>query len=516
MQIFRKIPSLTKILGTNMDRNLLENLSNLTGLPVAQLLEKLGRIDVVDNPFEKADGDRIPRVGTARGGGATGGNASVRGAGTATGGNAVGGNATLTSPGLPSINTNTNNVSVSGTGVSNAGAGGGNSSFSGAPAPRQAPAMSVGNGLSAGAANGGPLPSTTPIRANAMTGNNSGAGGQNAVNMQVGNGLSAGAANGGPLPSTTGNAAGAAASSPRGGGGSQAYQLGGVKEGFWGGVNQLASANNISNPNQLSVGQQIKMPDGSSYTVRSGDTLSGIYQNRATAAPAAPAAGAPAAGAPAAGAAGAPAAFGRVGANQASATRNPFAADGGNVGPGFAQNRRDPNAPAVTAPPSTTGRTGTGGEQVQPGLDRYQAATPASAPASAPIDPMTNGERRQGNQFLASSPYEETASPPPEIAAPRPGESVYPPGTSEKTDGLPPDTNPYPYGQDTPYSPTSTDQRTNPREFRTSTANKARQAADSQAFAQESQRMAPPDLTRSLKKKGAWFSSATHPIIRGY
>ena len=472
-----------------MDRNLLENLSNLTGLPMAQLLEKLGRIDVVDNPFEKADGDRIPRVGTARGGGATGGNASVRGAGTATGGNAVGGNATLTSPGLPPINTNTNNVSVSGTGVSNAGAGGGNSSFSGAPAPRQAPAMSVGNGLSAGAANGGPLPSTTPIRANAMTGNNSGAGGQNAVNMQVGNGLSAGAANGGPLPSTTGNAAGAAASSPRGGGGSQAYQLGGVKEGFWGGVNQLASANNISNPNQLSVGQQIKMPDGSSYTVRGGDTLSGIYQNRAAAAPAAaaPAAAAPAAAAPAAGAPAAPAAFGRVGANQASATRNPFAADGGNVGPGFAQNRRDPNAPAVTASPSTTGRTGTGGEQVQPGLDRYQVATPASASASSPP-----------------------------AVGPRPGGSVYPPGTSEKTDGLPPDANPYPYGQDTPYSPTSTDQPTNPREFRTSTGNRARQAADSQAFAQESQRMAPPDLTRSLKKKGAWFSSATHPIIRGY
>ena len=469
MQIFQKIPSSTKILGTKMDRNLLENLSNLTGLPMDRLLEKLGRIDEVDNPFEKADADRIPRVGTARGGGATGGNASVRGGGTATGGNAVGGNATLTSPASPSINTNTNNISVSG------------------------------NGLSAGAAGGGPLPSTTPIRSNTMTGNGSGAGGQNAVNMQVGNGLSAGAANGGPLPSTTTNPAGAAAASPRGGGGTQAYQLGGVKEGFWGGVNQLASANNISNPNQLSVGQQLKMPDGSSYTVRGGDTLSGIYQNRSAAAQAAPAvAAAPAA---AAAPAGAPAAFGKVGANA-------------NNGPGVAQNRRDPSAPAVTAPPSTTGTTGTGGEQVQPGLGRYQAATPAPTPPAlsdpttngerrqgnqppAPTppalsDPMTNGERRQGNQFLASSPYEETASPPP------------------------PDTNPYPYGQDAPYSPTSTDQPTNPRDFRISRENRAREAADSQAFVQASQRMAPPDLTRSMKKKGAWFSSATHPSIRGY
>ena len=397
-----------------MDRNLLENLSNLTGLPMAQLLEKLGRIDVVDNPFEKADPERVRPAGSVRGNG---------------------------------------------------------------PQPQ------VGNGLSAGAANGGPLPSTTPIRSNTMTGNGSGAGGQNAVNMQVGNGLSAGAANGGPLPSTTANPAGAAAASPRGGGGTQAYQLGGVKEGFWGGVNQLASANNISNPNQLSVGQQLKMPDGSSYTVRGGDTLSGIYQSRSAAAQAAPAA-------PAAAQAQAP-----VGAD----ARGPLGPSGEPV----VQNLNPaPAAAPARAAAAAPGTTGPSGEQIQPNLNRAPAAAPA------PLDdPMTNGERRQGNQFLASSPYEETASPPPEIAASRPG---------EKTDGLSSDTNPYPLGQNTPYSPTSTDEPTNPREFRTSTGNRARQAAASQAFAQESQRMAPPDLTRSLKKKGAWFSSATHPIIRGY
>ncbi|NCX06160.1 MAG: hypothetical protein EBW68_10335, partial [Actinobacteria bacterium] len=93
-----------------MDRTFLQSLSNLTGLPMAQLLEKLGRIDVVDNPFEKADPERVPQ-------------------------------------------------------------------------------------------------------------------------RRVGNGLSAGAADGGPLPSTTANPAGAAAAAPKGGGGSQAYQLGGIKEG---------------------------------------------------------------------------------------------------------------------------------------------------------------------------------------------------------------------------------------------------------------------------------------------
>jgi len=444
-----------------MDRTFLQSLSNLTGLPMAQLLEKLGRIDVVDNPFEKADPERVPqrRVGNGLSAGA-----------------ANGGPLRSTTP------------------------------------VRSNAMTGSGNGLSAGAANGGPLPSTTPVRSNAMTGS--------------GNGLSAGAADGGPLPSTTANPAGAAAAAPKGGGGSQAYQLGGIKEGFWGGVNQLAAANNISNPNQLSVGQQLKMPDGSSYTVRSGDTLSGIYQNRASIsaapAPAAPAPAAPAdSAAPAAvadSAAAAPRTIGRVGANQGSATKDPFAAGGGNTGPGFAQNRRDPNAPAVTAPPSNTGRIGVGGEQLQPGLDGYQAAVPPRIPASvSPLsDPMLNGERRQGNQFIVNSPYEETASPPPEVASPRPGTSVYPPGTSEKTNGLLPDANPYPYGQNTRYSRTSTDKPTNRSEFKPSASNTARQAAASQAFVQESQRMAPPDLTRSMKKKGSWFSSSTHPVIRGY
>ena len=38
----------------------------------------------------------------------------------------------------------------------------------------------------------------------------------------------------------------------------------------------LAKANNISNPDFIKVGQKINMPDGTTHTVRSGDTLSGI------------------------------------------------------------------------------------------------------------------------------------------------------------------------------------------------------------------------------------------------
>jgi LysM repeat protein len=41
-------------------------------------------------------------------------------------------------------------------------------------------------------------------------------------------------------------------------------------------VRDLAQANNISNPNLIRVGQKIKLPDGSTYTVAAGDTLSGI------------------------------------------------------------------------------------------------------------------------------------------------------------------------------------------------------------------------------------------------
>jgi len=38
----------------------------------------------------------------------------------------------------------------------------------------------------------------------------------------------------------------------------------------------LAKANNIANPDFIKVGQKINMPDGTTHTVRSGDTLSGI------------------------------------------------------------------------------------------------------------------------------------------------------------------------------------------------------------------------------------------------
>ena len=387
-----------------MDRNFLQNLSNLTGLPMAQLLEKLGRIDVVDNPFEKAAPERVRPEG--------------------------------------------------------------------APAGKD-------------------------------------------PQMQVGNGLSAGAANGGPLPSTTANPAAAAAAASRGGGGTQAYQLGGVKEGFWGGVNQLASANNISNPNQLSVGQQLKMPDGSSYTVRGGDTLSGIYESRsaAAAAPAAPAAAAPAAQ---------PAAIGRTSANA-------------NNGPGVAQNRRDPNAPAVTASPSRTGTTGASGEPIQPNLNR---APPDLT--SAPTDPMTNGERRQGNQ--------------PPAAGPRPGGSVYSPGTDERTGGggiQPPAAASAPAPSSTsrvgpnanirgntnvggggiqPPAAASTRAPSTPG-INGPTFREAGQRLYSHFFGNKTpdgtRELAPdglprpagtgtPPVTRSMKTKSAWFSSSTHPVIRGY
>lgn len=59
-------------------------------------------------------------------------------------------------------------------------------------------------------------------------------------------------------------------------------------------VQALAQANNIANPNQIRPGQQIKLPDGSTYTVAKGDTLgniaSGKYKGTAPAAQATPAA----------------------------------------------------------------------------------------------------------------------------------------------------------------------------------------------------------------------------------
>jgi murein DD-endopeptidase MepM/ murein hydrolase activator NlpD len=41
-------------------------------------------------------------------------------------------------------------------------------------------------------------------------------------------------------------------------------------------VKKVAAANGIANPNQIKVGQQITLPDGKTYTVASGDTLSAI------------------------------------------------------------------------------------------------------------------------------------------------------------------------------------------------------------------------------------------------
>ena len=58
-------------------------------------------------------------------------------------------------------------------------------------------------------------------------------------------------------------------------------------------VTDLAAANGIKNPNMIQPGQQIKLPDGSTYTVAPGDNLSNIsagkFKGTPPAAPAAPA-----------------------------------------------------------------------------------------------------------------------------------------------------------------------------------------------------------------------------------
>jgi LysM repeat protein len=45
-------------------------------------------------------------------------------------------------------------------------------------------------------------------------------------------------------------------------------------------VQSLATANNIKDPNKINVGQKIKLPDGSEYTVVQGDTLSAIQAGK--------------------------------------------------------------------------------------------------------------------------------------------------------------------------------------------------------------------------------------------
>jgi LysM repeat protein/ribosomal protein S13 len=58
----------------------------------------------------------------------------------------------------------------------------------------------------------------------------------------------------------------------------QQQKIAQLSEDVWQMVNQVAKANNIKNPNMIRVGQQIKLPDGQTYTVKTGDTLGKIVQ----------------------------------------------------------------------------------------------------------------------------------------------------------------------------------------------------------------------------------------------
>jgi hypothetical protein len=170
---------------------------------------------------------------------------------------------------------------------------------------------------------------------------------------------------------------------------------------------------------------------------------------------------------------------------------------------------------------------------------------------SAPTDPMTNGERLQGNQ--------------PPAAGPRPGGSVYSAGTDERTGGgaiQPPaasstsrvgpnanirgNTNVGGGGIQPPAAAPTRAASTpgingptfqeagqrlynhffgspNPSKYAGTPMAPAPSGRGAQPNGVPSRYagtpMAPASaqpLTRSMNKKGAWFSSATHPVIRGY
>lgn len=168
-------------------------------------------------------------------------------------------------------------------------------------------------------------------------------------------------------------------------------------------VQALAQANNIANPNQIRPGQQIKLPDGSTYTVAKGDTLgniaSGKYKGTAPVAQAAQAAPA----AQDAGQQGGPTTV----TNPAQATQVDQTADDGTGGgmdlakmaaQGTAM--RQQGVGAVNAPNALGVQSQAGGAFGQPGPEKDKPNTqqgtastpePAPAPAPAPATQPDNG-----------------------------------------------------------------------------------------------------------------------------
>jgi len=118
-------------------------------------------------------------------------------------------------------------------------------------------------------------------------------------------------------------------------------------------VQTLAKANGIADPNKIQPGQKIKMPDGSEYVVKAGDTLGKIAAMPPSTKPAAAPAGSPAA------------------ATSVDAAKPAGAA-----------------APATTTTPPATNTAAAPATTTTPAA---APATPASAPSPYALTPKTGG-----------------------------------------------------------------------------------------------------------------------------